>query len=85
VNLENAVDSEGQPVYWDENSGVGCHSPGCPSLAGPGGTEGTLPSEAFSILGTTGSSTGTVPEPSSLFLFASGFVGLAAVLRRKML
>lgn len=84
VNLQNAVDSEGQPVYWDENSGVGCHSPGCPSLAGPGG-EGTLPSEAFSILGTSSSSsTGTVPEPGSLALFASGFVGLTAVLRRKL-
>jgi len=84
VNLQNAVDSEGQPVYWDENSGVGCHSPGCPSLAGPGG-EGTLPSEAFSMLGTSSSSsTGTVPEPGSLALFASGFVGLTALLRRKL-
>jgi len=84
VNLENAVDSEGQPVYWDENSGVGCHSPGCPSQAGPGG-EGTLPSEAFSILGTASTTTtGTVPEPTSLALFASAVVGAAAVLRRKL-
>jgi hypothetical protein len=47
--------------------------------------EGSIPSESFSILGTTSSSsTGTVPEPGSLVLFASGFVGLTAVLRRKL-
>ena len=86
VNLENAITSGGNPVYWDENSGEGCHSPGCPSLGAPGGTEGTLPSEAFSILGTSSASTSTttsVPEPSSLFLFASGFLGLAGLVRRK--
>lgn len=84
VNLENGLVNDGNPVYWDENSGVGCHSPGCPSEAGPGG-EGTLPSEAFSLLGTSSTSTTTsVPEPSSLVLFASGVLGLAAVVRRKL-
>ena len=82
LNLQNAVDTNGEPVYWDENSGVGCHSPGCPSQAGPGG-EGTLPSEAFTLLGNTVG--GTTPEPGSLVLFASGVVGLAAVLRRKLM
>jgi len=83
VNLQNAVDSEGQPVYWDENSGIGCHSPGCPSQAGTG--TGTDPSEAFSILGTASTTTtGSVPEPTSLALFASAVAGAAALLRRKL-
>jgi len=79
LNLQNAVSTQGDPVYWDENSGIGCHSPGCPSEAG-GGT-GSIPSEAFTILG-NGSS---VPEPGSLVLFASGVVGITALLRRKQL
>lgn len=82
LNLLNAVVNNGDPVFWDENSGVGCHSPGCPSDAGPGG-EGTLPSEAFSLLGTA-SGIGSVPEPGSLLLLISGFSGSIALLRRKL-
>ena len=33
LNLQNATTSFGDPVFWDENSGVGCNSPGCPSQA----------------------------------------------------
>lgn len=80
LTLLNAESADGDPVYWDENSGVGCHSPGCPSDAGPGG-EGTLPSEAFTIEGTSGG-TGTTPEPESLVLFASGFVACVGGWRR---
>lgn len=84
LTLQNGVVPSGDAVYWDENSGIGCHSPGCPSDA-MDTDEGSIPSESFSILGTTSSSsTGTVPEPGSLVLFASGFVGLTAVLRRKL-
>jgi len=50
VNLDNAVVNTGDPVYWDENSGIGCDSPGCPSEASEN-TVGTIPSEAFTILG----------------------------------
>jgi len=86
VTLQNGVTSLGDPVYWDENSGVGCHSPGCPSQALndslPGGT---LPSEAFTILGDSTSTTGTAPEPGSLMLFGSGVLGLAAAVRRKLM
>ncbi|MFZ0311191.1 MAG: PEP-CTERM sorting domain-containing protein [Candidatus Korobacteraceae bacterium] len=88
VNLENAVIPSGDPVYWDENSGVGCTSPGCPSQSIE--SAGSIPSESFTILGTASSTTtsttttGTVPEPSSLMLFASGFFGLAGMLRRKL-
>jgi uncharacterized repeat protein (TIGR03803 family) len=50
VNLSNAVVNDGDPIYWDENSGVGCDSPGCPSAASQNSV-GTIPSEAFSVLG----------------------------------
>lgn len=83
VSLLNAVSSDDDPVYWDENSGVGCHSQGCPSEAAPGG-EGTLPSEAFSILGTS-SGTSSVPEPQSLLLFSGGVLTVLGFLRRKVL
>jgi uncharacterized repeat protein (TIGR03803 family) len=48
LNLQNAVIPSGDPVYWDENSGQGCHSGGCPSQAVESGV-GTIPSEAFDI------------------------------------
>ncbi len=50
ITLANADTVEGNPVYWDENSGVGCMSPGCPSQAQEN-TMGTIPSEAFSLVG----------------------------------
>ena len=88
MTLQNAVVDNGDPVYWDENSGVGCHSPGCPSEADNGGIDtprpDTLPSEAFSILGSTGQTTGTVPEPGSLVLFAGAFAAVVGTLRRKL-
>jgi len=50
VNLQNASVPSGDPVYWDENSGVGCQSPGCPSQAADNSI-GSIPSESFTILG----------------------------------
>ncbi len=78
LTLSNAVVNTGDPIFWDENSGVGCHSPGCPSLASENSV-GTIPSEAFTVDGTP-----TVPEPSSILLFGSGVLGLAGLLRRKL-
>jgi hypothetical protein len=83
INLQNGVTAEGQAVYWDENSG--------PSSASENSV-GTIPSESFTVLGSTSSTTtsttsttgGTVPEPSSIMLFGSGILGLAGVLRRKL-
>ena len=83
LTLQNAVTSQGDPVYWDENSGVGCQSDGCPSQAQSGGV-GTIPSESFSILGTTQTGTGSTPEPSSLMLLGSGTIAAVGVLRRKL-
>jgi len=81
VNLQNAMVPNGDPVYWDENSGYGCHSPGCPSLASENEV-GMIPSESFTILGN--SAMGTVPEPSTILLLGSGGFALAGLLRRKL-
>ena len=78
LNLQNAVVPSGDPVFWDENSGVGCKGSGCPSMASESSV-GTIPGEAFTIGGT-----GSTPEPSSIMLFGSGILGLAGVLRRKL-
>lgn len=82
MNLQNAVASNGDPVYWDENSGIGCHSQGCPSRPSQN-EEGTIAAESFSVLGTPAG--GTTPEPGSLLLFGSGVVGVIGILRRKLL
>ncbi len=85
VNLQNAISAGGNPVFWDQNNGVGCLSPGCPSIGsegGPDGMQASIPSEAFSVLGTSGGN-GTTPEPDSLILFATGVVSSVVILRRK--
>jgi len=74
MTLENGVDTLGDPVYWDENSG--------PSSASETSL-GTIPSESFTILGRANSG-GTTPEPGSLLLFGTGLAGLCGVLRRKL-
>ena len=80
LNLQNGVTKDGKAVYWDENSGVGCQSQGCPSEAW-GNHEGQIPSESFSVLG---SGNDTTPEPNNIVLFGSGVLGLAGLLRRKL-
>ena len=85
LNLENAVSALGDPVYWDENSG--------PSMASENSV-GSIPSESFTVLGSTTSTTtttittcgpagGCVTEPSTIMLFGSGILSLAGVLRRR--
>ena len=81
LTLANAVVNSGDPVYWEENSGVGCMSKGCPSTAYEN-TLGTIPSEAFTIGGAGGG--GTTPEPGTFILFASGVLGVAGLLRRRI-
>ena len=55
ITFSNAVTAQGNPVYWDENDGIGCTgwkgtTQGCPSLARENSV-GTIPSESFSIWG----------------------------------
>ncbi|MGA7462863.1 MAG: PEP-CTERM sorting domain-containing protein [Candidatus Korobacteraceae bacterium] len=82
LNLQNTSIPNGDPAYWDENSG--------PSKASENSV-GSIPSEAFTVLGsstttssTTSSTTTSVPEPSSIMLFGSGILGLASLLRRRL-
>ena len=87
LNLQNAVVNTGDPVYWDENSGVGCTSPGCPSQAEDNNCivkngQGCIPPESFTLYGEP---VGSVPEPSSVLLFGSGLLGVVAAVRRKQL
>jgi hypothetical protein len=82
VNLDNAVVNDGDPIYWDENSG--------PSSASENSV-GTIPSEAFTIgaCGSDGKSSPdclpppSVPEPGSIFLVGSGMLGVVSLLRLK--
>ena len=85
VTLQNACttmtgcsQSGGTPIYWDENSG---------GSTAYENSVGSIPSETFTLTGSSGSSSGggTTPEPSSLMLFGSGIVGVAGVLRRRLM
>ncbi len=83
LNLQNGVvNYNGDPVYWDENSG--------PSSAS-NDVYGTIPSESFTILGTNNSTCWwcylTTPEQGTGTLLASGcmtLLGLLGGLRRKL-
>jgi hypothetical protein len=76
LNLQNAYINPGDPLYWDENSG--------PSQASENSV-GTIPSEAFTLLGRRDTTTtGTVPEPSSIILVGAGILGMTAALRRNV-
>ena len=70
--LQNAVVNNGDPVYWDENSG--------PSSASENSI-GTVPSESFTVNGICGAGPNspgcvTIPEPSIILLFGSGALTL---------
>ena len=73
MNLECTDKNHKDWVFWDENSG--------PSQASESAV-GTVPSEAFTLYGSSG---GTAPEPNSFMLFGSGILGLAGVLRRRLI
>jgi len=84
LNLQNAMVPNGDPVFWDQNYGKGCggsdgKGANCPSMASESAI-GTIYSEAFTITGG-----GSTPEATSIVLFSSGILGLAGMLRRKLL
>ena len=83
VSLGNATTIQGNPLYWDENSGVGCMSQGCPSQATCSGCifQGNIPSEAFTL---TAQGTGTTPEPGSFWLFGAGILAVVGRLWGKL-
>ncbi len=92
-NLSNAVTEDHNPVYWDENSGNDCHSPGCPSLASENQV-GTIPSETFDVRGiySTGGdedsqSQSGMPHPTSATStsWMPLLAGIGAALRRLVL
>jgi uncharacterized repeat protein (TIGR03803 family) len=72
VTLVNATVNNGDPVYWDENSGS--------SLAVENSI-GTIPSEAFAMLGTTTTTTTCFPycEPPPPPCFQSGEQGVHVI------
>ena len=56
LTVQNAQVPSGNPVLWDQNSGVGCMSQGCPSHALQKQAGGVLPtagvpSDSFTIVG----------------------------------
>jgi len=75
ITLSNGNTGLGNPIYWDENSG---------SSSAYWNSLGSIPSESFTLTGTTNGPPPTTPEPSSIMLFGSGILGLAGVLRRKV-
>jgi hypothetical protein len=87
LNLSNAVSEQHNPVYWDENSGFDCHSPGCPSLASFNQL-GTIPSETFDVHGIyqhDDDQQSKAPKPGTLILVTSGLLGLAVTMQRRLL
>lgn len=87
LNLSNAVTAMHDPVYWDENSGYACHSPGCPSLAS-NSQVGTIPSETFDLRGVYqhgSEEESKAPKPGTLVVLTSGLLALAVTIRRQLL
>jgi len=82
-SLQNAVAVSGNPlIYWDMSNGpsvayVSTHG----NTNGYAGVVGTN-SDTFQILGTSAAVT---PEPSSFLLLGSGLLGLAGLIKRKLM
>ena len=73
LTLYNAVATSGDIVFWDENDGPSSAWSGGPASTSPG----PIGSESFQLY--------TVPEIGTLLSLGSGVIGMAGVLRRKLL
>ena len=87
LQLQNAVTVDGQTAYWDDSNGlsdaVGAGGGASPSdLNGVAASVGTN-SETFQIIGNA--DTSVTPEPSIFLLFGSGLLGLAGLVKRKLM
>ncbi len=85
LNLQNGVTVGGNPVYWDENDGVGCtgwlgSGTPCPASAYQNGTLLSGVSLDPDIFGTINQ---TTPEPGSFWLLGSAILGVGTNLCRK--
>lgn len=96
LTLSNATVTNGDPIYWDENSGpsraLECCAGYQNGAAWPSAV-GSIPSESFTITGYQGCGSsgdcrdGTAssnPEPGSMVLLGSGLLTLVGVLRRRL-
>lgn len=70
VALSEAISTDGNYVYWDENGG--------PSLASQSGNDAVEGSESFRLFGSS-----MVPEPASWVLMIAGLGAVGGVLRRR--
>lgn len=83
VTLRHGTVPSGSDFGWDENAGFDCQSQGCPSQAYQQFV-GTIPSEAFTILGTTGGDASSSPKTTSLLMFGAAFFGMVRIVRNKI-
>ncbi|MGA2369744.1 MAG: hypothetical protein ACLPPV_05000 [Candidatus Korobacteraceae bacterium] len=90
LHLQNASVPDGDPVYWDENSGPSQAFRCCGTLEPATNAVGTIPSESFTLMGSSldgkNSNDGnpqSTPEPSSILVLGSGILSVAAALRLK--
>jgi len=80
LDLQNAVTADSGVAYWDWSGGSSQVA-----FSESGNFEGYIPnSNTFDITGSSGAPTVT-PEPSSFLLLGSGLVGLAGMLKRKLM
>jgi hypothetical protein len=84
ITLKNGTIPSGSAFGWDQNAGVGCNSPGCPSQASL--RVGTIPSEAFTILGSSSGESQKNDPPSTMgvLMLTGGFVSLVGLVHRKL-
>jgi len=72
LELFNASTAFGHDILWDQSSGLSTAF---------SNIDGAIPSESFTIYGTT--STAATPEPATMLMFGTGILGVAGAVRRR--